>query len=177
MELNVKPDEKTVEQIAANIFHVMPLLRKRLLRLDVVQAEHGIPLSHAQVLAMLSENKSMSVSEISRRLGIAKPNITPLVDRLIASDLVDRVRDTGDRRVRVVQTLQLERLLARRAPHQRFIVHAGHNRHVFVQFRYSFHKLQAPISRRALRRRIYSMESVRARMRAVFCVHDSRRAA
>ena len=69
------------------------------MRLDVVQAEHGIPLSHAQVLTMLSETNSMSVSEISRRLGIAKPNITPLVDRLIAADLVDRVRDTGDRRV------------------------------------------------------------------------------
>ena len=114
MELNVKPDEKTVEQIAANIFHVMPLLRKRLLRLDVVQAEHGIPLSHAQVLAMLSENKSMSVSEISRRLGIAKPNITPLVDRLIASDLVDRVRDTGDRRVVnvVIQPAGVQKLAA-----------------------------------------------------------------
>ena len=99
MENNFKPDEQMVEQIASDIFHVMPLLRKRLLRLDVVQAEHGIPLSHAQVLAMLNENKSMSVSEISRKLGIAKPNITPLVDRLIASDLVDRVRDTGDRRV------------------------------------------------------------------------------
>jgi MarR family transcriptional regulator, organic hydroperoxide resistance regulator len=99
MENTARPDEQMVEQIASNIFHVMPLLRKRLLRLDVVQAEHGIPLSHAQVLAMLSENKSMSVSEISRKLGIAKPNITPLVDRLIASDLVDRVRDTGDRRV------------------------------------------------------------------------------
>ncbi len=99
MENTTRPDEQMVEQIASNIFHVMPLLRKRLLRLDVVQAEHGIPLSHAQVLAMLSENKSMSVSEISRKLGIAKPNITPLVDRLIASDLVDRVRDTGDRRV------------------------------------------------------------------------------
>ena len=114
MELNVKPDEKTVEQIAANIFHVMPLLRKRLLRLDVVQAQHGIPLSHAQVLAMLSENKSMSVSEISRRLGIAKPNITPLVDRLIASDLVDRVRDTGDRRVVnvVIQPAGVQKLAA-----------------------------------------------------------------
>ncbi len=114
MELNVKPDEKTVEQIAANIFHVMPLLRKRLLRLDVVQAEHGIPLSHAQVLAMLSENKSMSVSEISRRLGIAKPNITPLVDRLIASDLVNRVRDTGDRRVVnvVIQPAGVQKLAA-----------------------------------------------------------------
>lgn len=112
MENSARPDERTVEQIATNIFHVMPLLRKRLLRLDVVQAEHGIPLSHAQVLAMLSENKSMSVSEISRRLGIAKPNITPLVDRLIASDLVDRVRDTGDRRVVnvVIQPAGVEKL-------------------------------------------------------------------
>ena len=99
MNNTAKPDDRTVEQIASNIFHVLPLLRKRLLRLDVVQAEHGIPLSHAQVLTMLSETNSMSVSEISRRLGIAKPNITPLVDRLIAADLVDRVRDTGDRRV------------------------------------------------------------------------------
>ena len=63
---------------------------------------------------MLSENKSMSVSEISRRLGIAKPNITPLVDRLIASDLVDRVRDTGDRRVVnvVIQPAGVQKLAA-----------------------------------------------------------------
>ena len=109
-----KVDDRTVEQIASNIFHVLPLLRKRLLRLDVVQNEHGIPLSHAQVLTMLSETNSMSVSEISRRLGIAKPNITPLVDRLIAEDLVDRVRDTGDRRVVnvVIQPAGREKLVA-----------------------------------------------------------------
>lgn len=99
MNNTARPGERMVEQVASNIFHVLPLLRKRLLRLDVVQGEHGIPLSHAQVLSMLSETSSMSVSEISRRLGIAKPNITPLVDRLIANGLVDRVRDTSDRRV------------------------------------------------------------------------------
>ena len=114
MNNTAKPDDRTVEQIASNIFHVLPLLRKSLLRLDVVQAEHGIPLSHAQVLTMLSETNSMSVSEISRRLGIAKPNITPLVDRLIAADLVDRVRDTGDRRVVnvVIQPAGREKLAA-----------------------------------------------------------------
>ena len=41
----------------------------------------------------------MSVSEISRRLGIAKPNITPLVDRLYESGYVDRQHDENDRRV------------------------------------------------------------------------------
>ena len=41
----------------------------------------------------------MSVSEISRRLGIAKPNITPLVDRLFECGYVDRQHDENDRRV------------------------------------------------------------------------------
>lgn len=92
-------DPAIIESISQNIFSVMPLLRKRLLHTDVIQAEHGIPLSHVQVLTMLNETGSMSVSEISSRLGIAKPNITPLVDRLIESALVDRIRDTNDRRV------------------------------------------------------------------------------
>ena len=42
---------------------------------------------------------AMSVSEISQRLGIAKPNITPLADRLIADGLAERQRDPADRRV------------------------------------------------------------------------------
>jgi len=67
--------------------------------MDVIQRDYNIPLSHVQVLAMLNDNGSMSVSEISRRLGIAKPNITPLVDRLTEARLVDRERDAEDRRV------------------------------------------------------------------------------
>lgn len=92
-------DPAVIESISQNIFTVLPLLRKRLLHMDVIHGEHGIPLSHIQVLSMLNETGSMSVSEISHRLGIAKPNITPLVDRLIEEKLVDRIRDTQDRRV------------------------------------------------------------------------------
>lgn len=92
-------DTTVIESISQNIFTVLPLLRKRLLHMDVIHGEHGIPLSHIQVLTMLNETGSMSVSEISHRLGIAKPNITPLVDRLIEEKLVDRIRDTQDRRV------------------------------------------------------------------------------
>jgi len=95
----IKIDNELVDRIARNLFGVLPLLRKRLLHMDTIQQEHGIPLSHVQVLSMLNDTGSMSVSEISRRLGIAKPNITPLVDRLIETGLVDRQRDTVDRRV------------------------------------------------------------------------------
>lgn len=67
--------------------------------MDVIQREFNVPLSHVQVLAMLNDNGSMNVSEISRRLGIAKPNITPLIDRLIADQFVERSRDDADRRM------------------------------------------------------------------------------
>ncbi|MDR0928149.1 MAG: MarR family winged helix-turn-helix transcriptional regulator [Oscillospiraceae bacterium] len=92
-------DPAAIDSITQHIFQVMPLIRKRLLHMDVIQSEHGIPLSHVQVLSMLNGAGALSVSEISNRLGIAKPNITPLVDRLMQAHLVDRVRDDNDRRV------------------------------------------------------------------------------
>ncbi len=89
----------TVSNVASNIFQVMPLIKKRLTKLNAIQSEHGLPLSHVQVLAMLEEVGSMSVSDISKQFGIAKPNITPLVDRLVDAGLVDRSRSETDRRV------------------------------------------------------------------------------
>jgi DNA-binding MarR family transcriptional regulator len=92
-------DPAMIDTIAQNMFHILPLIKKRLLHMDLVQREHGTPLSHVQVLAMLNDVGTMSVSEISRRLGIAKPNITPLVDRLFECGYVDRQHDENDRRV------------------------------------------------------------------------------
>ena len=92
-------DPAMIDNVAQNMFHILPLIKKRLLHMDLVQREHGTPLSHVQVLAMLNDVGTMSVSEISRRLGIAKPNITPLVDRLFECGYVDRQHDENDRRV------------------------------------------------------------------------------
>ena len=110
-------DPAMIDAVAQNMFHVMPLIKKRLLHMDMVQKEHGTPLSHVQVLAMLQDAGTMSVSEISRRLGIAKPNITPLVDRLYEAGYVDRQHDENDRRVVniVLQPAGAEKLAAIRA--------------------------------------------------------------
>ncbi len=96
---DVKPDMAAISEIGENAFYTLPLLRKKIFRMDFLQAEHDIPLSHVQVLILLEERESMTVSEISREFGIAKPNITPLVDRLIDAGLADRERSTTDRRV------------------------------------------------------------------------------
>ena len=94
-----KNNYEPLELIAENIFQVIPLLKKRLSHISAFQSEHGLPLSHFQVLSLLEERGSMSVSEISEYFDIAKPNITPLVDRLVNAGLVDHVRSTTDRRV------------------------------------------------------------------------------
>ena len=110
-------DPTMIDAVAQNMFHVLPLLKKRLMHMDMVQKEHGTPLSHVQVLAMLQDAGTMSVSEISRRLGIAKPNITPLVDRLYEAGYVDRQHDENDRRVVniVLQEAGIKKLAAIRA--------------------------------------------------------------
>lgn len=87
------------EAITKNIFQSMALLKKRVVRFNMLQAEHGIPLSHVQVLSLLNEVDSLTITQISEKFDIAKPNITPLVDRMIAAGLVDRVRSSTDRRI------------------------------------------------------------------------------
>lgn len=81
------------------LFQAWPLMRRRLLPPSALQAEFGMPLSHVQVLVMLDHRGSLSITEISQSFGIAKPNITPLVDRLIEDGLVMRERNSADRRV------------------------------------------------------------------------------
>lgn len=98
-------DTVLMDSIAQNLFDALPIFRKRVLHLDAIQREHGIPLSHVQVLALLSEHPSLPISELSRRLGIAKPNVTPLVDRLCGLGLAERCRDPQDRRVINVRIL------------------------------------------------------------------------
>lgn len=87
------------EKLAWQILTVAPVLKKRLFRPDFEQGSNQLPLSYAQVLATLDIEESMTVTEISERFDIAKPNITPLIDRMIDAGYVKRVRNSTDRRV------------------------------------------------------------------------------
>ena len=102
-------DSRVVENIAEKIFRVQPMLRKRIQKFESMSANPTLPLSHVQILSVLNEEGSMTVSDISRRFNIAKPNITPLVDRLSAEGLVERQRSVEDRRVVHIAILEAGR--------------------------------------------------------------------
>ena len=86
------------------LMDALPVFPKKLLGVDTLQRTHRMPLSHLQILLML-RHEDLSIGEISRLLGIAKPNITPLVDALCDQGLVERQRDAHDRRVVNVRLL------------------------------------------------------------------------
>ena len=98
MAKNWMNDSALVDAITGNLFEALPLLPKRLVRVDAITREFDMPFSHVQILCMLSSG-SMSIGEISHNLGIAKPNITPLLDNLHARGLLERVRSQQDRRI------------------------------------------------------------------------------
>lgn len=58
-----------------------------------------MPLTQYHILDMLSEHPNMRMGEISQLMAISRPNLTPLIDKLVNMHYVDRVADNHDRRV------------------------------------------------------------------------------
>ena len=98
MPKNWTTDSALVDSVAQNLCEAVVLLPKQLLRVDELTRKFGMPFSHIQILVMLTSG-DITIGDISTTLGIAKPNITPLLDSLSERGLVERVRGTGDKRI------------------------------------------------------------------------------
>lgn len=98
MAVKWNDDPALVASLAGNLYEALPMLPKRLVRVDQLTREFDMPFSNIQILCMLS-GKSMSIGELSSSLGIAKPNITPLLDSLREKGLLVRIRSEKDRRI------------------------------------------------------------------------------
>lgn len=91
-------EKALVDSVAMNLCEAAVTLPRQLLRVDELVHTYGMPFSHIQILVLLSGG-ARTISKISESLGIAKPNITPLLDNLCARGLVMRVREERDRRI------------------------------------------------------------------------------
>lgn len=74
-----------------------------------------LPHSEFEVIRTVSENPSVTVSEVARILGLQPSNVCTTVRRLVDRGLIDRVPDERDRR-----SIRL-RLTAEAARHKRMI--------------------------------------------------------
>lgn len=68
--------------------------------------KYPLPPSHMKVIQYLIHNNSCPISQIAKSLNISKPNMTPIIDKLINYNLVKRYTDTNDRRIIRVELTQ-----------------------------------------------------------------------
>lgn len=90
-------DKKRFEEIVENIFLIVPLLKNKLLKYEL-NKETDITPSHFRILITLDEMGSMTVSALAKLMGISKPNLTPLIQKLIDKQYLERIIDEKDRR-------------------------------------------------------------------------------
>jgi DNA-binding MarR family transcriptional regulator len=88
-----------LDSIAENILLFFPLFYRKLLRNANVKYRLNPGNMELRSLFILAEEGTMHSSELGSKLGVSKPNVTPLVDKLIKKGYVSRLSDEKDRRV------------------------------------------------------------------------------
>jgi DNA-binding MarR family transcriptional regulator len=93
--------DKTIDMIVENLFYALPVIHKRLMRIDPPQLESGLRLSrlHAGILKELHDETSASESELASVFLTPRSQMSHLIDRMTQEGLVKRAVDRNDRRV------------------------------------------------------------------------------
>ena len=91
-----------VNKVALSLFSVPPLLhrktRRRMGATGNLDIDQNITHLHFEIIKVLSEEHTMRVAEIGKTLHVAKAQMTQLINKLVALNMVERHVDPKDRR-------------------------------------------------------------------------------
>jgi DNA-binding MarR family transcriptional regulator len=102
MPENINKAEKIVfDELVVGLLSVFPLFYRKIIRVSSSGSRPNVHPANVefQMLAMLNHYGTMQSSNMGRKLGISKPNVTLLVDKLLEKGYAERTPDTIDRRV------------------------------------------------------------------------------
>jgi DNA-binding MarR family transcriptional regulator len=92
-------NEEKLNSIADNILLFFPFFYRKMLRVTHINSRSNPINTQFHVLVMLISQGDLPATDIGRRFGISRPNVTSLVDRLIEQGYAKRYPDSSDRRV------------------------------------------------------------------------------
>ena len=73
-------------------------IRRKLIKTTLADIDVDITPLHFEIIGLLNEEGTMHVAEIGRSLQIAKAQMTQLIDKLVALNIVEKKVDVADRR-------------------------------------------------------------------------------
>jgi DNA-binding MarR family transcriptional regulator len=91
-------DDVNIDRILENMFVIMLITHKKMLRMDLGGRPDNLTRLHLAVMGELGQN-SMTMSELANTLMMTKPQLSHLVDSLVSQGIVERRPDEKDRRV------------------------------------------------------------------------------
>ena len=93
-----------LNEISDNLYLLLLSLNRHIFNPTVLTKKFNVPHSHIKVLFYLIPHGPISISKMAKELCISKPNMTPVIDKLVEEGLVTRDYDPTDRRVILIQT-------------------------------------------------------------------------
>ncbi|MGB2799179.1 MAG: MarR family transcriptional regulator [Dehalococcoidia bacterium] len=94
--------DEVLDTLADDLFSIPALVvrasRRKLLKTALTCIDESITPLHFGVMKALSEAETLHITAVGDRLQIPAPQMTRLVDRLVAAGLVERRPDAADRR-------------------------------------------------------------------------------
>ncbi len=104
-----------LSRVAVDLLSVPPLifrfLRRKLIKTAMDDLAADIRMPHFEIMVVLKEEGTLHVAQIGEKLQIAKAQMTHLIDKLVALDLVQREMDETDRRTLNIALTQKGRIL------------------------------------------------------------------
>jgi DNA-binding MarR family transcriptional regulator len=89
--------EKKLVDIADHIISLKSLFYGTVGKVTLLRSTITPAAFHA--ILCLKKNGPLSMSDIAKQLNLPKPNVTPLIDKLIEEKLAQRLPDKNDRRI------------------------------------------------------------------------------
>ena len=102
-----------LNKVSESLLNMVIALHKKTFNQDKLIKGVCMPPSQVKVLFHLSHAGSSSLSNLAHSIGVSKPNMTPIIDKLIQDGYINRYEDPSDRRkLRVELTEKANELLS-----------------------------------------------------------------
>lgn len=89
----------TFPKICEDLFGLVIKLNTTIFKHDEFFKLMPLPPSHVKVIFYLMHNGPSTMSDIADKLCISRPNLTPIIDKLIQEEIVMRKENPNDRRM------------------------------------------------------------------------------
>ena len=87
-----------LHKLSGDLYNLTLNLHNKILHPNEVIKNLPIPPSHIKVIIYLARKGTSSISETAKNSNV-KPNMTPIIDKLITEGLINRYNDPNDRRI------------------------------------------------------------------------------